>query len=79
LPQLFDIHFPEFPILRLLVTAAVRMPKLAIALALPALAALAGTMSYTGWLVVGVLTDHLGTGRFVAGLLLGALLVRYLG
>lgn len=55
------------------------MPKLAIALALPALAALAGTMSYTGWVVVGVLTDHLGTGRFVAGLLLGALLVRYPG
>jgi len=41
------------------------------------LAALAGTMSYTGFLVIGVLSDHLGTGRAMAGLLLGALLARF--
>jgi len=41
------------------------------------LAALAGTMTYTGFLVVGVLADQLGTGRFMAGLLLGALFARF--
>ena len=39
--------------------------------------ALAGTMAYTGFLVVGVLADQLGTGRFVAGLLLGVLFARF--
>ena len=34
-------------------------------------------MAYTGFLVVGVLADQLGTGRFVAGLLLGALFARF--
>lgn len=34
-------------------------------------------MTYTGFLVVGVLADYLGTGRFAAGLLLGALLARF--
>lgn len=34
-------------------------------------------MTYTGFLVVGVLADYLGTGRFVAGLLLGALFARF--
>jgi hypothetical protein len=54
-----------------------RMPKLTIAVALFVLAALASAMTYTGFLVVGVLADHLGTGRFVAGLLLGALFARF--
>jgi hypothetical protein len=40
------------------------------------LAALAGTMTYTGYLVIGVLADYLGTGRFMAGLLLGILFAR---
>ena len=53
------------------------MPKLAIAVALLVLAALASTMTYTGFLVVGVLADHLGTGRVVAGLLLGGLFARF--
>jgi hypothetical protein len=53
------------------------MPKLTAAAALTVLAALAGTMSYTGFLVVGVLADQLGTGRFVAGLLLGAVFARF--
>ena len=34
-------------------------------------------MAYTGFLVVGVLADQLGTGRFVAGLLLGVLFARF--
>lgn len=41
------------------------------------LAVLAGTMTYTVYLVVGVLADYLGTGRVVAGLLLGALFARF--
>jgi hypothetical protein len=41
------------------------------------LAALASTMTYTGFLVVGVLADYLGTGRFLAGLLLGGLFARF--
>ncbi|MFC5513512.1 hypothetical protein ACFPOU_20645 [Massilia jejuensis] len=42
-----------------------------------ALAALASTLTYTGFLVVGVLADHLGTGRVMAGLLLGGLFARF--
>lgn len=53
------------------------MPKLMIAVTLLVLAALAGTMTYTGFLVIGVLADYLGTGRFVAGLLLGVLFARF--
>ncbi|WP_020656708.1 hypothetical protein [Massilia niastensis] len=53
------------------------MPKLAIAVALLVLAALASTMTYTGFLVVGVLADYLGTGRVMAGLLLGGLFARF--
>lgn len=53
------------------------MPKLTAAVALAVLAAVAGTMTYTVFLVVGVLADQLGTGRFVAGLLLGALFARF--
>lgn len=34
-------------------------------------------MTYTGFLVIGVLADHLGTSRVVAGLLLAALLARF--
>lgn len=41
------------------------------------LAALASTMTYTGFLVIGVLADYLGTGRFLAGLLLAAVLARF--
>jgi hypothetical protein len=41
------------------------------------LAALASTMTYTGFLVVGVLADYLNTSRAVAGLLLGALFARF--
>jgi len=52
-------------------------PKLAIAIALFVLAALASTMTYTGYLVVGVLADYLGSSRFVAGLLLGVLFARF--
>lgn len=33
-------------------------------------------MTYTGFLVVGVLAEYLGTGRFMAGLLLGGLYAR---
>ncbi|MCC2958351.1 hypothetical protein LK542_22310 [Massilia sp. IC2-477] len=54
-----------------------RRPKLSIAIALLLLAALASTMTYTGFLVIGVLADYLDTSRFVAGLLLGALLARF--
>jgi hypothetical protein len=64
-------------ILRFLVKAAMHMPKLTIAGALLALAALASTMTYTGFLVVGVVADYLGTGRVVAGLLLGGLFARF--
>ena len=53
------------------------MPKLTIAVALLVLIALASVMTYTGFLVVGVLADHLGTGRLAAGLLLGALFARF--
>lgn len=54
-----------------------RKPKLTLAVALIVLAALAGTLTYTGSLVVGVLADYLGTVRVVAGLLLGILLARF--
>ena len=48
-----------------------------IAVALLALAALAGTMAYTGFLVVGVLADYLGAGRVIAGVLLAVLFARF--
>ncbi|WP_332877670.1 hypothetical protein [Massilia sp. S19_KUP03_FR1] len=51
-------------------------PRLTIAVALLVLVALAATITYTGLLVVGVLAEYLGTSRFVAGLLLGALFAR---
>ena len=34
-------------------------------------------MTYTGFLVVGVLAEYLGTGRVIAGLLLGSLFARF--
>ena len=52
------------------------MPRATIALAVITLAALAGTISYTAYLVVGVLAELLGTGRVVTGLLLGVLFAR---
>ena len=64
-------------ILPFLVRTAIRLPKLTAAAALAVLAAVAGTMTYTGFLVVGVLADQLGTGRFIAGLLLGVLFARF--
>jgi hypothetical protein len=60
-----------------LIRAAIQRPKLAIAVALAVLAALAGTMTYTGYLVIGVLAGYLGTGRFMAGLLLGGVFARF--
>ena len=57
--------------------AAMARPKLAAAVALLLLAALASTLTYTGFLVVGVLADYLGTGRVTAGLLLGVLFARF--
>lgn len=53
------------------------MPRLTLAIVVVVLAALASTMTYTGFLVVGVLADYLGTGRFIAGLLLGGLFARF--
>ncbi|MEJ7805631.1 MAG: hypothetical protein WKG03_06885 [Telluria sp.] len=73
----FKCPFQEPQILRFLVSAAVRMPKLTIAVALFVLVALAGTMTYTGFLVVGLLADHLGIGRVMTGLLLGILFARF--
>lgn len=53
------------------------MPKLVLAVALLLLAALASTLTYTAYLVVGVLAEQLGTGRVVTGLLLGAVFARF--
>jgi hypothetical protein len=52
------------------------MPRLTIAVALGVLVALAGTLTYTGFLVVGVLAELLDISRFFAGLLLGILFAR---
>jgi hypothetical protein len=68
--------FRSTEILRSLVIAAVRKPKLAVAVALLMLAALASTLTYTGFLVVGVVAEYLDTGRFVAGLLLAVIFAR---
>jgi hypothetical protein len=64
-------------ILGFLVRTAIRSPKLTLAVALLMLAALASALTYTGFLVVGVLADYLGTGRAAAGLLLGVLFARF--
>lgn len=60
-----------------MISAAIRKPKLALAVALALLAALASTFTYTGYLVIGVLADYLGMGRAAAGLLLAAVLARF--
>lgn len=75
--QPVEALLPEYIILRLLIAAAIRQPKLTIALALLVLAVLAGTMTYTGFLLIGVLAEYLGTGRVVAGLLLGVVFARF--
>jgi hypothetical protein len=72
----FTAPLQEYKILRFLVQAAIRMPKLTIAIALGVLVALAGTLTYAGFLVVGVLADLLDISRFFAGLLLGILFAR---
>lgn len=59
-----------------MIAAAIRAPKLAIAIFLLALVALASTLSYTGFLVVSAVAEHLGTGRLMAGLLLGIVFAR---
>ena len=64
-------------ILRFLISVAIGKPKRTLAIALVVLASLAGAMTYTGYLVVGVLAEYLGTGRFLAGLFLGALFARF--
>jgi hypothetical protein len=53
------------------------MPKLTIAVALLVLAALAMTITYTSFLVIGVLAGYLDTSRFVTGLLLAVLFARF--
>jgi hypothetical protein len=58
------------------VNAAVHAPKLAIAVLILALVVLAGTLSYAAYLVVGVISDYLVIGRFMAGLLFGGLSAR---
>jgi hypothetical protein len=52
-------------------------PKLTLAIALVLLAALATTISYTGYLIIGLLADYLGTTRFLTGLVLGILFARF--
>jgi len=52
------------------------MPKLAIAFVVLLLVALAGVSVYAGYLVVGVVSDYLGIGRFLASLFLGIMFVR---
>lgn len=63
-------------ILHLLIMAILRMPRLAIAVLLLALATLSSTLAYAGYLVVGTVAGYLGMGRFTTGLLLGLLLAR---
>ena len=63
-------------ILALLVNIVMRTPRLALAALLLALVALAGTSTYAGYLVIGMVAEYLGSGHFVAGLLLGILFFR---
>lgn len=53
------------------------MPRLTFAVALFVLAALTATMTYTGFLVVGVLADYFGTSRFITGLLIAIVFARF--
>lgn len=59
-----------------LVTVVSRMPKLSLAAFVLMLALLSGSLSYAGFLVVGTVSHYLGTGRVLAGLLLGMLFAR---
>lgn len=52
------------------------MPRLALAVVILLLAALASTLSYTGYLVVSTVSAYLDLGRIVTGLLLGILFAR---
>jgi len=52
------------------------MPRLAAVVVLLALVALSGSISYAGYLVLGVVAEFLGIGRFTTGLLFGALFAR---
>lgn len=63
-------------LVKTLLRAVLRMPKLAALVLVAALAALSGTLSYAGYLVVGFVADTLGASRFVAGLLLGLVFAR---
>jgi len=69
--------FRSTQILGFLVRTAIAKPKLVLVLVVLALAALAGTITYTGYLVIGVLAEYLGTGRVLAGLLLGVVFARF--
>lgn len=71
------ISLQEQKILRFLLGAVMGKPKLTIAVALLILTALAATMTYTGYLVIGVLAELLNTSRFAAGLLLGCVFARF--
>lgn len=52
-------------------------PRQTVAIVLLVLVALATTMTYTVFQVVGVVAEYLGTSRFVTALLLGALFARF--
>lgn len=52
------------------------MPRLAALVLLLALGALSSVISYAGYLVLDVVAEFLGIGRFATGLLLGALFAR---
>lgn len=52
------------------------MPRLAITVSLLILIGLVAISAYAGYLVIGMLAEYLGSGRFVAGLLLGLLFLR---
>jgi hypothetical protein len=68
--------FRSKTILRLILLGIVRMPRLAAVVLLLALAALSGSISYAGYLVLGVVAEFLGIGRFATGLFFGALFAR---
>lgn len=52
------------------------MPRSAALVLLLTLGALSSSISYAGYLVLGVVAEFLGIGRFVTGLLFGALFAR---
>lgn len=63
-------------ILQLIVQGMVRMPRLAALVLLLALGALSSVITYAGYLVLGVVAEFLGIGRFATGLLFGTLFAR---